>query len=103
MYCKDPTLSMHCDDTICSVTILFIYCNDTFKMHCKDTVCTVTINARHFPIKLGKYPQYTFDYDLSVFNTIHKTCLLVACLTRRHYFTRKYMRYNQLSFIYYKT
>lgn len=103
MYCKDPRLSMHCNDTICSVTILFIYCNDTFKMHCKDIVCTVTINARHFPIKLGKYPQYTFDYDLSVFNTIHKTCSLGACLTRRHYFTRKYMRYNQLSFIYYKT
>lgn len=81
MYCKDPTLSMHCNDTICSVTILFIYCNDTFKIHCKDTACTVTINARHFPIKLGKYPQHTCDDDLSVFNTIHKICLLVACLT----------------------
>lgn len=67
MYCKNPTLSMHCNETICSVLI-----NDTFKMHCKDTVCTVTINARHFPIKPGKYPQYTCDYDLSVFNTIHK-------------------------------
>lgn len=55
MYCKDFMLSMYCNDIICFVMILFIYCNDIFKMYCKDIVCIVMINVWYFLIKFGKY------------------------------------------------